>query len=102
MDQWQAILALVGPLVLQWLKGQTWFKWLNVSSSSWVKVAWSAVVACLSVVGISVVCDFKTAHNCVINGLDPASLVAFGEHFVLQFLAQHVFHTGLKAYGKSN
>jgi hypothetical protein len=102
MDQWQVIFALIGPMLLQWLKARSWFPWLTAESTTVVKVVWSGVVAFITVIGITITCDFQTLHSCTIGGLDWHSILTLGWKFVEQLALQHLGHTGLQAYAKKD
>lgn len=96
MEQYglQAFVGLLAAFVLQWLKQQHWFPFLNTWSAKWWKIVVSAVVAAASALGISYSYD-PTLGRLIIDGLTWSSighgLLAFG----VSFLSQHLAYEGV-------
>lgn len=96
MEQYglQAFVGVLAAFILQWLKRQSWFPFLNTWSAKWWKVTVSALVAAASAVGITYSYD-PTIGRLVVDGLTWASvwngLLAFG----VSFLSQHLAYEGV-------
>lgn len=96
MEQYglQAFVGVLAAFVLQWLKRQSWFPFLNTWSAKWWKITVSAIVAAASALGITYSYD-PTIGRLVVDGLTWASiwhgLLAFG----VSFLSQHLAYEGV-------
>jgi len=96
MEQYglQAFVGVLAAFILQWLKRQSWFPFLNTWSAKWWKVTVSALVAAASALGITYNYD-PTIGRLVVDGLTWASvwngLLAFG----VSFLSQHLAYEGV-------
>jgi hypothetical protein len=82
----QAVIVLVAPFLLQWLKTARWFPWLTRFSDGWLRF-WSIAVAVLASVGIGITWD-GPAGRLVIDGLHWDALLALGLQVALHFTGQ--------------
>ena len=86
---WQIALGIIVPFLLQWLKRQPWFIFLNTWSSRQWKITVSALAACASALGLA--CTFDpTVGRLVIDGLTWANVGHALLAFALSFATQHV------------
>jgi membrane-associated HD superfamily phosphohydrolase len=75
---------------IQWLKNTNKIAWVGAGTDKLNRVL-SALLAALSVVGVSVQFD-QTAGVLTISGLTVASVVALGWNWVTQFVFQEVIY----------
>lgn len=82
----QAVIVLVAPFLLQWLKTARWFPWLTTFSDGWLRF-WSIAVAVLASVGIGITWD-GPAGRLVIDGLHWDALLALVLQVAVHFTGQ--------------
>ena len=89
---WQVLLAIVLPFVLQWLKRQRWFPFLNSWSTQTWKILVSAFVALCSALGLAYNFD-PVVGRLIIDGLTWTNVGHSLLSFVLSFVTQHTAYT---------
>ena len=82
----QAVIVLVAPFLLQWLKTARWFPWLTKFSDRALR-GWSIAIAVLASVGIGVTWD-GPAGRLVIDGLRWDALLALVLQVAVHFTGQ--------------
>lgn len=70
---WQVVAGVIIPFVLQWLKGRSWFPFLNQWSSTGWKVTLSVITAVFTALGLSYAFD-PVVGRLVIDGLTFANM----------------------------
>jgi len=85
----QVVFATIMSFVLQWLKNQSWFPFLNAWSAKWWKIFVSAIIAAASAASISASYD-SVIGQLIVTGLTWTavghSLLAFAVSFITQHL----------------
>jgi hypothetical protein len=83
----QGALAIFVPILLQWVKGASWFPWINAQSAKLNALA-GAVLASLAVAGIHFSWD-TTTHTAALSGLTLSAVLVWLGAVAKQYLFQH-------------
>jgi|SRR6516225_232916 hypothetical protein len=83
----QGALAILIPMILQWLKGAPWFPWVTKETSKLNALA-AGVGAVVATAGIHFVWD-PGNHSITINGLTIAAVLTAIIAVAKQYLFQH-------------
>jgi hypothetical protein len=97
----QVVFAALTSFVLQWLKNQKWFPFLNAWSATWWKYTVSAIVAAAVAAGISFQFD-PTIGRLIIDGLTWAAIGHALLAFCVSFATQHLSYEGMVKNGSAS
>jgi hypothetical protein len=86
--QVQVVLGAVFAYILQWLKGASWFPLLTESSTTFIKVLWSAILAAFTALGLSYSYD-PTLGVLAIGGLTWSHVGQSLVQFLFALIVQH-------------
>lgn len=93
--QFQALLAMAIPNVIQWLKGTSWFPFANFSGGS-INRVFSWTIAAATGLGIAFKYD-PAVGSVLITGLTIAGITHGLGHVVFQLLANHYVYKTIVA-----
>ena len=82
----QATIAILVPIVFQWIKTRKWFPWITTETQKLNRIVGIAVAFCASI-GVVVGFD-RTAGVLTITGLTAAGLMHGGVRFIQQWAFQ--------------
>lgn len=83
----QVALAVLMPIVLQWLKAQRWFAFMNFHGGK-LNATTAAIAALLGGLGIGFQFNYDT-HQLIVSGLSWAAVWAAAQHWLIQWAMQH-------------
>ena len=90
----QIVVGIIVSYLLQRLKRAPWFPVLTETSTRYVKLGVSAVLAAASALAISVAWD-GAAGVLTISGLTVENVLAGAQAFLVSFLSQHLSYEAL-------